>query len=142
MGGMIAPTNLHARWAAKQEKPMIGDTAEVEKQRGYQEAYHDMIERYEKLALRCIEAERALSKLDGVTSQDDLVARLIQVQNDLGSVEADRTRWKDACFKAEQDAVRWRTSAEKAAKLVQVPDGAGEADVVKWLQGRGYRVSK
>jgi hypothetical protein len=121
---------------------MIGDVTEQEKQHGYQTAYHDMVERYEKLALRCIEAERALSRVEGVTSQEELVERFQAMQQELAAVRLDRSGWKEACEQEHQEMLRWKASAEKAAKLVQVPDGAGEADVVKWLQGRGYKVTK
>jgi hypothetical protein len=91
---------------------MIGDIAEQDKQQSYHVAYLDMVQRYEKLALRCIEAERELS----------------------------------ACYRGNkelaEDRDKWKTSAEKAAKLVQVPEGAAIADIIKWLEGKGYRVSK
>jgi hypothetical protein len=121
---------------------MIGDVAEQEKQQSYQVAYLDMVQRYEKLALRCIEAERALSSIEGVTSQDDLIERVMKMQQALATVTQQRDRLRSAFETAAEDRDRWKASAEKAAKLVQVPEGAAIADIIKWLEGKGYRVSK
>jgi len=119
-------TNLHARWAAQQGEKMIGDAAEQEKQQSYQKAYLDMVERYEKLALRCIEAERELNACYRGNKE----------------LAEDRDEWRRSSEKSHREMITWKASAEKAAKLVQVPEGAAIADIIKWLEGKGYRVSK
>jgi hypothetical protein len=121
---------------------MIGDGAEQEKQQQYPAMYHDLVERYEKLALRCIEAERALQSIEGVTSQEELIERYMHQEYELATVRKDRDQWRGMFERSHEEAQKWKASAEKAAKLVQVPEGAAEADIVKWLQARGYKVSK